>query len=125
MPKDQLTKEQMMRLVDLGIETKGAAWREYDNGEWYDAFSVLDLLTRLPRSIKPHTVLQVEPCTDGWYWVVGYSIVGGARPWRTAHLSAELIDALFALYCWCIEHDYVDSKQYTLKQQLSRLNSNN
>ena len=110
--KQQLTKEQSKRLIELGVPTEKASESvvEENHGEnhsWtYPVFTIGDLLEVLPKEIgnAGYMTLGMEVLYDEekYFWKVLYYDCAGS-----VFEEDELIDALFDLVVWCIDNRYI------------------
>lgn len=109
--KTQLTKEQSLHLIELGVLKEKASdesWTSYTPacvGFRYPIFTLTDILEILPKEIVYQELkyqIRIE-WDDEWYadYVEdGYNSVITAK-------SEELIDALYELCVWCLENKYI------------------
>lgn len=126
--KTALTPEQSAKLIELGIDPKLASkcrvQHEADDEVEYrivphdefcyemaslnpsPIFDLSDLLSILPRKIMIHrdgdTLSMIYHCGR---WFVGYT---NCAAWcGHVKIAPELIDALYQLVQWVVEHDYI------------------
>ena len=120
--KTTLTIEESQRLIDLGVDPKMASMKEFvpihpevlkGNAEyakpwgWFPKFRLEDILSILPKEINGYH-LNIEASEQGYE--VCYKL------WDTYHFmgateSPELIDALYPLLVWCLEHKIIKLKE--------------
>lgn len=110
--REQLTVEQSKHLFSLGIseeKAKGAlpnrtfcAAKSY-----YDVFTLKDLLEILPKEPLADYCLQITNWRDD-IWYVGYTMQDEDP--LIMYNCRELIDGLYKLVIWCIEHGYIETK---------------
>ena len=120
--KTLLTVEESQRLIDLGVDPKMASIKEFvpihpevlkGNAEyakpwgWFPKFRLEDILSILPKEINGYH-LNIEASEQGYE--VCYKL------WDTYHFmgateSPELIDALYPLLVWCLEHKIIKLKE--------------
>ena len=107
--KTLLTVEESQRLIDLGVDPKLASYTDVvadESGNHYVEkliFSLTDILSILPKEINGYH-LNIEASEQGYE--VCYKL------WDTYHFmgateSPELIDALYQLLIWCLEHKII------------------
>ena len=116
--KQVLSKSQSRHLVKLGVPHQFATQLISDKKDLYPNFSVVDLIGLFPHIIRSSAhgkiYLTIETYGDG-RWVANYNWythrgssglvqVSWARPITPYE---NLIDALYDLLIWCIEHKYL------------------
>lgn len=107
--KQQLTKEQSQRLIELGLPTEKASAsvveEKQGNGcSWtYPVFTIGDLLEVLPKDLGvcgfDTLIMEVQEKCGKYTWRALYYDSAGA-----SFGHAELIDALYELVVWCIKN---------------------
>lgn len=110
--KQQLTKEQSRRLIELGVPAEKASnsvveETHGDGQSWtYTVFTIGDLLEVLPKEIgnDGYMTLGIEVLSDEYkyFWRVLYYDCAGS-----VFEEDELIDALFDLVVWFIENGHI------------------
>lgn len=122
--KTELTIEESAKLVELGVDPKMASkcnstMKVCSSGrgiirvpETMPIFTLSDLLSILPNSVSPKAdVYTLQMVYDNYRhkWVVEYRTMGlGIR--KHSEAEKELIDSLYQLLIWAIEHNYVNIK---------------
>ena len=108
--KTELTKEQSEKLLSLGLDPETPSYG-YD----YITFGIGDLIALLPRFIKRKRIDKgfiLESKYDltiqnyNKKWMVAY-IDGGANVAAVIFGEYHLIDGLYNLVLWCVEHGYI------------------
>lgn len=102
--KTTLTIQESAELIKRGVSADKAS--ECEDGDFRDipAFTLADLLSLLPKKIDNTYRLTIQSC-DWPTWIVCYTdLQSGAKGWRQ---SMELIDALYKLMIWAIDHNHV------------------
>lgn len=99
-----LTAQESATLISKGVSTERAS--EYEEGNFEDIpiYNIADLLSLLPKKIDDSYHLKIQSC-DWPTWTVCYiDFQSGAKGWCQ---SMELIDALYKLLLWAIDHNHV------------------
>lgn len=111
--KTELTKEESARLIELGISPKWASQELIENiyqKEYSEprlkVFTLADILSIIPKEFKVNTNIAVLVIsTHHGIWTVGYEDNLGNY---INYINQELIDSLYQLLIWAIEHKYVN-----------------
>lgn len=96
--KEQLTKKQNRKLIDLGIPESRASGAVYGLMN-YPCFTIPDLISLVPKFVRGELVIM----RDGKNWEVGVRYPDGTL--KTVHHRKELIDALYDFVVYLIEID--------------------
>ena len=114
--KTTLTVEESQRLIELGVDPKLASYTDVvadESGNHYVeklVFSLTDLLSILPKEVKIHrdgdTLSMIYHCGQ---WRVGYT--NCAEYCNHTKVAPELIDALYQLLVWCLDHKIIKLKE--------------
>ena len=123
--KITLSIEESACLIELGVDAKLASLKEFvdihpevlkGNAEyakpwgWFPKFSLSDLLSILPKKIRIHrdgdNLSMIYHCSQ---WRVGYT--NCAEYCNHTKVAPELIDALYQLLIWAIDHNYVKTEK--------------
>ena len=110
--KQVLSIEQSAELIKHGVSADKASRRTPD---YHDTpiFTLADLFSMLPKGIIYNglscklriTSWYDEPYFAGYMNQVGKYIMG--NPYDAPFSAEELIDVIFALLCWAIDHNHV------------------
>lgn len=106
--KIELTHEQNMSLIKLGVDPKKASgndfWNPNVNGRVFHqpVFTLADLLVILPKALRRDDLAYWYNFKILWrekdeQWYVTYDSIGESMAFESA---TELIDALYKLTCW-------------------------
>lgn len=122
--KQQLTKEQSRRLIELGVPTEKASASiaeetQGDGCSWtYPVFTIGDLLEVLSKEIYVEKSLcgsekSLTIIIENELAVATYSYYDGEDTYSDCAkiCKKELIDALFDLAVWCIENGYIKTEK--------------
>ena len=132
--KQQLTKEQSRRLIELGVPTEKASSSVVEetqgNGcSWtYPVFTIGDLLEVLPKDIRVEKSwgesliydININVKHRKWWVSYRYDIyqedVFGREEYTGCYdegifSGGQLIDALFDLVVWCVENGYIKTEK--------------
>lgn len=109
--KTTLTIEQSAELIKRGVSADKASYDSCATSVGSTVrtpiqpiFTLADLLSLLPKKIDDTYRLKIQSC-DWPTWTVCYTdFQSGAKGW---HQSMELIDALYNLLLWAIDHNHV------------------
>lgn len=114
--KTQLNKDQIQKLLDVGIDRCFASDKGYAVDELsfvgvveYPVFKLEDIIRLLPKDFEDDRFLQMENWRET-VWYVGYatSIGNGESEEIIQFGEKELIDALYQLLLWTIEQGWVE-----------------
>lgn len=107
-----LTPEQSTSLIAKGISVDKASERTPD---YHDTpiFTLADICSLLPKGVI-HNGISCKLRITSWYdemYFAGYENQIGkyimGNPYDAPFSAEELIDAIFALLCWAIDHNHV------------------
>lgn len=107
-----LTPEQSAALIAKGISADKASERTPD---YHDTpiFTLADICSLLPKGVI-HNGISCKLRITSWYdetYFAGYENQIGkyimGNPYDAPFSAEELIDAIFALPCWAIDHNHV------------------
>lgn len=119
--KIALTIEQMKTLIKLGVDVSNAqfsyvcgglkwldrACRETTEMDYIPALTLTDLLEILPKEPLADYCLQITNWRND-IWYVGYTMQDEDP--LIMYNCSELIDGLYKLVIWCIEHGYIETE---------------
>lgn len=114
--KTTLTIEQSTELIKRGVSERRATssvWSPSENAYIHPTFTLADLLSLLPKGII-HNGLSCKLRITSWYdepYFAGYENQVGEyitpNPYKAPFSAEELIDVIFQLLCWAIDHNHV------------------
>ena len=119
--KTLLTVEESQRLIDLGVDPKMASYTDVvadESGNHYVEkliFSLTDLLSILPKEIN-HQCLTIISTDKLYFAQYGNWEREYIHSWEQTFIpnddcgknsAPELIDALYPLLVWCLEHKII------------------
>ena len=116
--KTTLTIEESARLIELGVDAKLASHKEsnFYNGitsdefKVYYLFTLTDLFSILPKEIEIEGEKEdLNIVMDNYGALVGYPKFHEKH--GCAFVAPELIDALYQLLIWAIDHNYVKTEK--------------
>lgn len=120
--KTELTIEQSVRLIELGVDPKLASNDKvtYDKNVkpyHHPIYSLADLLSILPKEITTSETIM----GDDFISELQINWDCNRKLWRCAYLvlphpvdvgiAPELIDALYQLLIWCLEQGYLKTEK--------------
>ena len=104
--KTELTFEESQKLIELGISKEYTTpIRTIERRYW--GFRFTDLLYILPKEPLADYCLQITNWRND-IWYVGYTMQDEDP--LIMYNCGELIDGLYKLVIWCIEHGYIETE---------------
>lgn len=112
--KTQLTIRETSKLIELGVRENALTETVYHIGTpfrtepyIYRTFTLTDLLGILPKEPLADYCLQITNWRND-IWYVGYTMKDEDP--LIMYNCGELIDGLYKLVIWCIEHGYIETE---------------
>ena len=115
--KQQLTKEQSRRLIELGVPTEKASASIVEETQgnccsWtYPVFTIGDLLDVLPKDItRNEVVFKISISGFLQFWNIGY-YDDFTKLLLFSENGEELTEILYDTAMWCIENGYIKTEK--------------